>query len=167
MKLNTRGRYGVRLLTELARQDSDTSPVGLRTVAATTGLPMRYLEQIVRPLRRSGLIRSRTGRTGGYCLARPASAIPLQEIFDATVGPLRFIGCVDDPDACPRGEECSTRQVWKAMTEEVRAVLNRYSLADLAASGTHPCVEPVGPPRGRRQGSKRRRQRARPATNQA
>jgi Rrf2 family protein len=166
MKLNTRGRYGVRLLTELARQESEPTPVGLRSVAAATGLPMRYLEQIVRPLRRSGLIRSRTGRTGGYCLARPASAIPLQEIFDATVGPLRFIGCVDDPDGCPRGSECQTRMVWKAMTDEVRAVLNRYSLADLAGSDTHPCQDAIGPSRGRRP-AKKRRARVRPATSQA
>ncbi len=166
MKLNTRGRYGVRLLTELARQESEPSPVGLRSVAASTGLPMRYLEQIVRPLRRSGLIRSRTGRTGGYCLARPASAIAIQEVFDATVGPLQFIGCVDDPDGCPRGNECPTRQVWKAMTDEVRAVLSRYSLADLAGSGTEPCVDAVGPSRGRRP-AKRRRQRARVTPTQA
>jgi Rrf2 family cysteine metabolism transcriptional repressor len=160
MKLNTRGRYGVRLLTELARQESEPTPVGLRSVAAATGLPMRYLEQIVRPLRRSGLISSRTGRTGGYCLARPASAIAIQDVFDATVGPLQFIGCVDDPDGCPRGDACQTRQVWKAMTEEVRAVLSRYSLADLAGSDSHPCEDAVGPARGRRT-TKRRRARPR------
>jgi Rrf2 family iron-sulfur cluster assembly transcriptional regulator len=154
MKLNTRGRYGVRLMTELARQESAETPVGLRSVAGRTGLPVRYLEQIVRPLRRSGLIRSRTGRTGGYCLSRPASEIALKDVFAAATGPLRLIGCVDDPAMCGRAADCTTREVWTALTNDLRAVLTRYTLADLAGSGTEPCADRVGP--SRRRTAKRR-----------
>ncbi len=150
MKLNTRGRYGVRLLTELARREPAKGPVGLRNVAASTGLPMRYLEQIVRPLRRSGLIRARAGRTGGYNLARPAADIPLSEVFEATVGSIRLMACVDNPASCSRSSHCETHQVWSSLTKDLRDVLGRYSLADVAHAGQEPCQEPVGSGRARR-----------------
>jgi Rrf2 family protein len=160
MKLNTRGRYGVRLLTELARQESAESPLGLRTVAARTGLPIRYLEQIVRPLRRAGLIRSRTGRTGGYCLSRPSASIQLKDVFEAATGPLRLIGCVDDPATCRRSAGCPTREVWQALTDDLRAVMARYTLHDLACSGSEPCADRES---ARRRSARRRRRTARAA----
>jgi Rrf2 family iron-sulfur cluster assembly transcriptional regulator len=160
MKLNTRGRYGVRLLTELARREPASAPVGLRSVAAATGLPMRYLEQIVRPLRRSGLIRARAGRTGGYNLARPASDIPLSEVFEATVGSIRLMACVDNPAGCARSATCETHKVWASLTGDLRSVLGRYSLADVAHAGQEPCQEPVASAR-RRTRSRRTRAGAR------
>ena len=70
MRLNTRGRYGMQLLTQLACHIKDPRPIGLKQVAAATGLPWRYLEQIAGPLRKAALIKGRPGRTGGYNLGR-------------------------------------------------------------------------------------------------
>ena len=55
MRLNTRGRYGLQLMSQLACHLNESRPVGLKEVAKTTGLPWRYLEQIAGPLRRAAL----------------------------------------------------------------------------------------------------------------
>lgn len=138
MRLNTRGRYGIQLMTQLACQASRTEPLGLKSVAAATGLPFRYLEQIARPLRAAALVKGRAGRTGGYVLARAAGRITLGEVLDVTAGPIRLMACVDAPDVCTHSRGCTSRQVWLAITADMREVLARYSLCDLAK---RPCTE--------------------------
>ncbi|MEW5981402.1 MAG: Rrf2 family transcriptional regulator [Acidobacteriota bacterium] len=138
MRMNTRGRYGIQLLTQLACHVTDNRPLGLRQVAERTGLPWRYLEQIARPLRRAALIKGRIGRVGGYSLARLPETITLREVIEATDGPLCLMNCVDLPSVCEHSPTCPSRAVWVSLTNDLRDVLSRYSLADLA---TRPCAE--------------------------
>ncbi|MCX6543368.1 MAG: Rrf2 family transcriptional regulator [Acidobacteria bacterium] len=136
MRLNTRGRYGLQLLTQLACHVKDPKPVGLKQVAAATGLPWRYLEQIAGPLRKAALIKGRPGRTGGYVLGRLPDRISLREVIESGVGPLCLMDCVDLPSMCDQSPGCSSRQVWVKVTRELRDVLDRFTLADLA---NRPC----------------------------
>lgn len=138
MRMNTRGRYGIQLLTQLACHITDKRPIGLRQIADRTGLPWRYLEQIARPLRRASIIKGRIGRVGGYELAREPEAITLREVIEATDGPLCLMNCVDTPAVCDHSATCPSRTMWVSLTNDIRDVLDRYSLADLA---TRPCAE--------------------------
>ena len=141
MRLNTRGRYGIQLMAQLACQSTEAGALGLKHVSAATGLPWRYLEQIARPLRQAGLVRGRAGRTGGYVLARQPEQITLRDVLEATSGPLCLMDCVDDPSACERTSSCTSRQVWLAVTEDIRQVLARYTLCDLAKRPCSGCRE--------------------------
>ena len=136
MRLNTRGRYGMQLLAQLACHVKDPKPVGLKQVAAATGLPWRYLEQIAGPLRKAALIKGRPGRTGGYTLGRLPERISLREVVESSVGPLCLMECVDAPAMCDQGPTCPSRQVWVKVTRELRDVLDRFTLADLSS---RPC----------------------------
>ncbi|MCX6552515.1 MAG: Rrf2 family transcriptional regulator, partial [Acidobacteria bacterium] len=82
MRLNTRGRYGMQLMTQLACHINEAKPVGLKQVAVATGLPWRYLEQIAGPLRKASLIKGRPGRAGGYKLGRQPERITLREVVE-------------------------------------------------------------------------------------
>jgi Rrf2 family iron-sulfur cluster assembly transcriptional regulator len=137
MRLNTRGRYGLQLMTQLACHSHEPKLVGLKDVAKATGLPWRYLEQIAGPLRRAGFIQGRPGRSGGYGLVRTAEHITLREVMEATSGPLRLMDCVDKPATCERSSLCASRTMWVSLTGELRDVLNRYTLGDLAK---RPCA---------------------------
>lgn len=137
MRLNTRGRYGIQLMAQLACHGSPSQPLGLRSVAAVTGLPWRYLEQIVRPLRRAALVTGRAGRAGGYALTRVPDRITLRDVIESTSGPVCLMDCVDKPGLCAHSGTCASRQVWLAVTEDIRAVLAGYSLCDLAR---RPCA---------------------------
>ncbi|MCU0248918.1 MAG: Rrf2 family transcriptional regulator [Vicinamibacterales bacterium] len=137
MRLNTRGRYGLQLLSQLACHLDETKPVGLKDIAKSTGLPWRYLEQIAGPLRKASLIVGRPGRAGGYRLVRPPSRITLREVMEVTSGPVRLMECVDKPETCEKSNKCTSRAMWVTLTGELRGVLDRYTLDDLAQ---RPCA---------------------------
>lgn len=141
MRLNTRGRYGIQLMAQLACHVTPAAPVGLKEVAGSTGLPWRYLEQITRPLRKASLVRGRPGRTGGYVLARQPERITLRDVIEATSGPICLMDCVDHPESCERSDSCTSRQVWQAVTEDIRAVLACYTVCDLAKRPCAGCRE--------------------------
>ena len=156
MRLNTRGRYGVQLMAQLACQTPNREPLGLTHIAAVTGLPWRYLEQIARPLRAAALVKGRAGRTGGYVLAREPERITLGDVIDATSGPICLMACVDKPDSCEHSEACTSRQVWLAITDEIRDVLARYTLCDLAQRPCSGCRTDVETARATRDRSRRK-----------
>lgn len=137
MRLNTRGRYGLQLLSQLACHLDETKPVGLKEIAKNTGLPWRYLEQIAGPLRRASFITGRPGRAGGYKLSKAPSRITLREVMEVTSGPLRLMDCVDKPEVCEHSPKCESRAMWMNVTGELRGVLDRYTLDDLAQ---RPCA---------------------------
>jgi Rrf2 family protein len=128
-------------MAQLACHAEPAEPVGLRHVAEATGLPWRYLEQITRPLRKAALIKGRAGRTGGYVLARPPEKITLRDVIEAASGPICLMDCVDSPEACEHSGGCLSRNVWLALTEDIRAVLGRYTLCDLARRPCAGCRE--------------------------
>jgi len=137
VRLNTRGRYGLQMMSQLACRLGEPAPVGLKDIARATGLPWRYLEQIASPLRKAALIKGRPGRTGGYKLGRPPSAITLRDVIEATTGRLCLMECVDDPETCDCSPRCPSRSMWVSLTADLRAVLDRYTLDDLAQ---RPCA---------------------------
>lgn len=141
MRLNTRGRYGIQLMAQLACHTTQPQPLGLKLVSAATGLPWRYLEQIARPLRKAALVKGRAGRTGGYVLSRQPELITLRDVIEATSGPLCLMDCVDHPSSCEHSGTCTSRQVWLEVTEDIRQVLARYTLCDLAKRPCAGCRE--------------------------
>ena len=154
MRLNTRGRYGVQFLTQLASHVMDPKPIGLKQVAKATGLPWRYLEQIAGPLRKAALITGQPGRSGGYNLAHAPERITLRQVIESTAGPLCLMACVDSPVVCEHSASCPSRGVWKAVTKELREVLDRYTLADLAKRPCAGCREAAARARSTRTASR-------------
>ena len=132
MRLSTRGRYSVRLMLELARLGADETPVSLQELAAWTGISRRYLEQLIIPLRAALLLRGHAGRSGGYSLTRQPAEVTVGEVLAAATGPLSLVQCIDREETCSRSTACECRVLWTLLTERMRAVLDEYSLADLA-----------------------------------
>lgn len=122
MKFSTKDRYALRLMAELARRDPDEF-VALKTISDCQQISQKYLEQIVTPLSRAGLLTSGRGSQGGYRLARPAAEITAGDILRAVEGDLVPIPCLASSAAeCPRRAQCSTIGFWKGLGE----LLNRY-----------------------------------------
>ena len=130
---SSRAEYGVRLMMLLARAHGD-GPLPLARVAESELLPLPYLEQLVAPLRRDGLVRSRRGAHGGYELARPPEEITMGEVVRALEGPIRPMICApEDPAhvACFRGELCSAQLLWSRVRDAVAGALDSTTLAEL------------------------------------
>lgn len=128
--LSTRGRYAVLLMYELARSpDYFTS---LSQVSSNQKISQGYLEQIIRPLRKKGLVEGRKGFGGGYRLARHPGEITVGEIVRTVEGPVAPVKCVDEKvslDCCP--DNCRARKVWQKVGEAIDQVLDSVTLEDL------------------------------------
>ena len=135
MKLSTKGRYSVTALYELALHYGE-GVVPLKTIAQTQQISENYLEQLMSPLRRAGLVESVRGAQGGYTLALPPEEVTIGRIITAVEGPIALVDCLlTGTDAegrnCVRAGYCVTRQVWAEVRDSINSVLNNISLADL------------------------------------
>ena len=135
MKLSTKGRYSVTALYELALHYGE-GVVPLKTIAQTQLISETYLEQLMVPLRRAGLVESARGAQGGYTLALPPEEVTIGCIITAVEGPIALVDCLltgaeAGDQSCVRAGQCVTRQIWEEVRDSINAVLNNISLADL------------------------------------
>ena len=131
MKISTKGRYALRLMLELA-MDNSGKPVRIRDIAKKQGISDKYLEQIISVLNKAGFVRSHRGPQGGYLLARSPKDYTVGEILRLTEGPLSPVDCVDETlFDCPRKHECATAILWKKLDEAISGVVDNIRLEDL------------------------------------
>ena len=93
MKISTKGRYSVTALYELALRYGEGA-VSLKSIATSQGLSENYLEQLMAPLRRAGIVKSVRGAQGGYMLARDPKEITIGEIITTVEGPIALVDCL-------------------------------------------------------------------------
>jgi Rrf2 family protein len=130
MELNTKGRYAVMAMADLAKHGrGDTVPLSL--IAERQRLSLDYLEQIFLKLRRSGLVDSARGRLGGYRLGRPAAEIMVSDIMVAVSEETRMTRCAGGEAGCVEGERCLTHDLWTALGEQIESFLANVSLQEV------------------------------------
>jgi len=130
MRLSTRGRYGTRILLDLAFHGG-MEPVPLKDIAQRQQISLQYLEHLITPLIAGGLVRSTRGARGGVSLTKPAEEIRLSEVIQLLEGSVAPVGCADDPRACSRSELCVTRDIWVELKKAINGVLQSTTLHDL------------------------------------
>ena len=134
MKISTKGRYALRLMTDIAIYGGE-GYVSLKDVAARQGISVKYLEQIVGSLSKAGLLRSSRGSQGGYQLTRAPEAYSLGSILRLTEGDLAPVACLEGPENhCERCDACATLDFWTGLYAAVNAYVDQYTLADLVRS---------------------------------
>jgi Rrf2 family protein len=132
MKLSTRSRYGTRLMVDMAEHYQE-GPVHLGDIARRQNISVKYLEQIIIPLKKAHYIDSIRGPKGGHVLARPPAEITVAEIVALLEDGASLSECSAHADVCERADFCPTRLVWKAASEAMFDKLKSITLADLAA----------------------------------
>ena len=131
MKISTRGRYALRLMTDVAVHGGEEF-VSLKDVAARQGISMKYLEQIAGLLGKAGLLRSCRGAQGGYRLAKTLQEYTLGSILRLTEGNLAPVACLEtEENACERCGTCPTLDFWTGLYAVVNDYVDRFTLADL------------------------------------
>jgi len=129
IKVSTKGRYGLRLMLNLARHyNSGTKAVILRNVAEEEEISLRYLEQIIIPLKIYKLVKSIRGAGGGYTLARKPSEINLCKILEALEGSCALVDCIEDKDFCDRLPTCAAYEIWKEASQILKNYFERVTL---------------------------------------
>lgn len=132
LRLSTKGRYGTRLMLNLAqRYRGGDGAVILKEISDQEEISIRYLEQIIIPLKLGKLVKSTRGAGGGYTLARSPAEITLCEILEALEGTCCLVECVEDPDFCNRVQVCPTYEVWAGATRVLKDYFDGITLQDL------------------------------------
>jgi Rrf2 family transcriptional regulator, iron-sulfur cluster assembly transcription factor len=132
VKLNTKGRYAVMAMVDLAAYGTE-KPVSLADIAERQEISLSYLEQLFAKLRRAGLVRSVRGPGGGYLLARPAEGTSVADIFGAVDEPLRATRCQPaSPAGCRANRtRCMTHDLWAGLDDRIHHYLSSVTLADV------------------------------------
>jgi Rrf2 family protein len=126
--------YAVRASIVLARAARDgNEPVKGERIRNEQDIPFKFCENILGELRQDGIVRSQRGADGGYWLARPAAEVSVADIIRAVEGPLANVRG-ERPESLDYSEGMETlQQTWIATRAALRSVLERVTLADLAA----------------------------------
>ncbi|HVX31383.1 MAG TPA: Rrf2 family transcriptional regulator [Nitrolancea sp.] len=146
MKVSTRGEYGMRAMVSLARMYG-RGPVPLSEVASDSAVPPAYLEQLLGPLRKAGLVTTTRGAHGGYELSRAPEEVRVGEVYRVMEGPIAPMSCVSeesDEDLCPMIDGCATRLVWLKVRDSIAEALDSTTLADLLKPAHRHVSVPVG-----------------------
>lgn len=123
MKISTKGRYGLTIMIELAKQYGE-GPISIKTIAKTNDLSDHYLEQLATLLRNAGLIKSVRGAYGGYKLTKHPKDISAKDIIRVLEGPIVLVEALED-------ESPAKRALWLKIRDAVKKVLEETSLEDL------------------------------------
>jgi Rrf2 family transcriptional regulator, iron-sulfur cluster assembly transcription factor len=130
MQLTTRSRYGLRMLLDIALH-GEGGPVRIQDIASRRGISVKYLEQLIRALKKAGFIQSKRGPKGGHLLAVPPEAIGIGDVVRALEMRPELTECVGNPGICPIADDCVTRGIWTRATAAMFKELDAIRLADL------------------------------------
>ena len=130
MMISTRGRYALRVMLDLARDDSGTF-VPLDAIARREGMSEKYLESIIVGLSRAGLVKALRGKGGGYMLTRTPEKYPIGEILRLTEKSLAPVTCLESGVECPQAGECPTFPLWQGLDKVIDDYLMAHTLQDL------------------------------------
>lgn len=131
MMISTKGRYALRVMTELA-SEKEGALVPLKEIAQKEEISEKYLEAIIKGLVQAELVIGMRGKGGGYRLAKPANEYTILEILEATEGSLAPVACLEAGHKhCMRADQCLTLPMWKGLDRLIRDYFKGITLAQL------------------------------------
>ena len=131
MKISTKGRYAVRVMLDLALNNTGEY-IKVKDIAARQEISEKYLEQIISILNKAGYVKSVRGAQGGYKIAKDPSNYTVGMILRLTEGSLNPVACLDDEvNECERCDTCETLVVWKELAKAINNVVDNVTIADL------------------------------------
>jgi len=135
MKLNTRGRYAVMAMVDLAKH-SQSDPISLALVGERQEISVTYLEQLFVKLRNAGLVQSVRGAKGGYCLGRAPQDITIADIIIAVGEGIQATRCNhQSAQGCMKAKaRCLVHDLWDELGNQISLFLRSVTLKDVLES---------------------------------
>ncbi|MBK5275358.1 MAG: RrF2 family transcriptional regulator [Desulfuromonadales bacterium] len=141
MRLSTKSRYGLRALFDIAYNCGD-KPAQIQDISRRQQISPRYLEQIFQNLKRAGILKSKRGPQGGYCLAKKADEITVLEVLNATEQDVLLVDCAGASGKvrkrkteCPFEGNCVTQSVWEEASTMLNTLFGGMTLQTLCQRG--------------------------------
>jgi len=132
MKLNTRSRYAVMALADMANFDRQ-NPISLRDISLRQNISLVYLEQIFSKLKKNNIVKSIRGTNGGYILAKDPEQIKLLNIFSAVDEKVKTVQCKRESKKGCNGKltKCITHNLWDDLEMHINDFFDKKNLGDL------------------------------------
>ena len=142
MKVSTKGRYALRLMLDLAVNNTG-EPISLKDIARRQGISDKYLEQIISVLNKAKYVKSIRGAQGGYILTKKPEEYTIGMILRLTEGSLAPVAYVEEENSCEKIHDCATILVWQKMNEAINDVVDHMTLQDLVDYEMKECSDYV------------------------
>ena len=130
MKISTKGRYGLRILIDLATHDP-AKPRLVRDIAESQQISEKYISRLIIDLRRARLVRSVRGMKGGFFLARSPKEITLLDILETMEGTISIVDCVMAPEKCAHNNDCTARGIWLRLNDGIRDLMRNITFEQI------------------------------------
>ncbi len=134
MMISTRGRYALRVMIELSKNESGNY-IPMKEIASKQDISLKYLEQILPVLVKNGMLEGVHGKNGGYKLTKKLNEYRIGDILRLTEGDLAPVACVGcDSDACKRSADCITLPMWKEFYRITNEYFDSITLQDIISN---------------------------------
>ena len=133
MKFNTKTRYAMRTLVEIAKADQETG-IFQKDISENQNISLKYLDQIIYSLKKARLIKTVKGKKSGYRLTRDSSQINMLDVYLAFEPEMAVIGCLSESIHCEMKEQCFTFPFWNGLNGVISDYFRKVTLEDLVES---------------------------------
>ena len=131
MLVSTKGRYALRVMTDLAMHEQGRF-IPLKEMAERQSISQKYMEAIMTSLSKAHLVEAHHGKGGGYKLVREPKDYKISDILEVTESSLAPVSCLkDDAEPCPKADKCLTLPMWKELYKVTKGYLDSVTLEDL------------------------------------
>ena len=132
MKLNSKSRYAVMALADMARFDGK-NPVSLRDISLRQSISLLYLEQIFLRLKKNNIVKSIRGTNGGYIISKNINELKISEIISALDERVKTVGCKKESKKSCNGKstKCITHNFWDELETHINSFFEKKKLSDL------------------------------------
>ena len=133
MKLTSKGRYAVMAMADIAKVSND-QPTNLSEISLRQGISISFLEQIFSKLKKSNLVYSSRGPSGGYLLSKSPNEIKLLSIIKAVDEKVKTVGCKKESKKSCTGKsiKCITHNLWDDLEKHINSFFEKNTLEDIA-----------------------------------
>ena len=130
MMISTRGRYALKVMIDLA-EHKDEGHIPMKEVVERQGVSLKYMERIMPPLVKNGLVEGVHGKGGGYRLNRKPEECTVGEILRLTEGDMAPVSCLEcDAKPCDRKSDCKTISMWNKFFEMTNKYFDGITIAE-------------------------------------
>lgn len=116
-------------------QHYDEGPIQIGDIAKRQDISVKYLEQLIIPLKKAHYVKSVRGPKGGHMLVKPPEEVTVGEIVEVLEGEINLARCIESPEICDRSDTCLTRGVWEEATRAMYDKLNSITLSKMIKTG--------------------------------
>jgi len=131
MRISTKGRYGLVIMTYLARNYEKNRFVSIKEISEYENVSVKYLEKIISYFKNADFLDSCRGSDGGYKLKYEPKHYTIKHILEVSEGEIEVVSCLNSHFKCDKKEACVSMKLWKELNGVIENFLESKTLLDL------------------------------------